>query len=37
MMSTWMGYFTDLFSASEEINDSIRPLLKLSREHILRS
>ena len=32
-----VGYFTDLLSASEEINESIRPLLKLSREHILRS
>jgi transposase len=32
-----VGYFTDLLSASEEINESIRPLLKLSREHILRA
>jgi transposase len=32
-----MGYFTELFSTNEEINDSTRPLLRLSREHILRS
>lgn len=31
-----MGYFTELFSTNEEISDSIRPLLKLGREHILR-
>ncbi|MFZ2020350.1 MAG: IS110 family transposase [Terracidiphilus sp.] len=31
-----MGYFTELFSTSEEISDSIRPLLRLGREHILR-
>jgi transposase len=31
-----MGYFTELFSTNEEISDSIRPLLRLSREHILR-
>jgi transposase len=31
-----MGYFTELFSTNEEINDSIRPLLRLGREHILR-
>ena len=32
-----MGYFADLMSSSEEISDSIRPLLKLCREHIDRS
>jgi transposase len=32
-----MGYFTELFSTNDEISESIRPLLKLSREHILRS
>ena len=31
-----MGYFTELFSSNEEISDSIRPLLRLGREHILR-
>jgi transposase len=31
------GYFTDLLANNEEISDSIRPLLKLSREHILRA
>jgi len=31
-----MGYFTELFSTNEEISDSIRPLLRLGREHILR-
>jgi transposase len=31
-----MGYFTELFSTSEEISDNIRPLLRLGREHILR-
>ena len=31
-----MGYFTELFSTNEEISDSIRPLLRLVREHILR-
>src|SRR5271168_3677488 len=31
-----MGYFTELFSTNEEISDSIRPLLRLSREHIMR-
>ena len=31
-----MGYFTALFSTNEEISDSIRPLLRLGREHILR-
>ena len=30
------GYFTELFSTNEEISDSIRPLLRLGREHILR-
>jgi transposase len=28
------GYFTDLLSTNEEINENIRPLLKVSREHI---
>jgi len=32
-----VGYFADLMSANEEVNQSIRPLLKLSREHILRA
>jgi transposase len=32
-----VGYFADLMSANEEINQSIRPLLKLSREHIVRA
>jgi transposase len=32
-----MGYFTELFSTNEEINESIRPLLRLSREHIQRA
>jgi len=31
-----MGYFSSLFSTSEEISDSIRPLLRLGREHIQR-
>jgi transposase len=31
-----MGYFTELFSTNEEISESIRPLLRLSREHIQR-
>ena len=31
------GYFADLMSSSDEITDSIRPLLKLCREHIDRS
>jgi len=31
-----MGYFSELFSTNEEINESIRPLLKLSRETIDR-
>jgi len=31
------GYFTALLASNEEISDSIRPLLKLSREHILRA
>ena len=32
-----MGYFSQLFSTNEEISDSIRPLLRLSREHIERA
>jgi transposase len=32
-----MGYFSRLLSTNEEIEDSIRPLLKLCREHIDRS
>src|SRR5579862_5914372 len=32
-----MGYFEQLLATSEEIADSIRPLLKLCREHIDRS
>src|ERR1700733_14808176 len=31
-----MGYFTELLSTNQEISDSIRPLLRLGREHILR-
>ena len=32
-----VGYFAELMSTNEEINESIRPLLKLSREHIVRA
>src|SRR5580700_3130570 len=32
-----MGYFTELMSDNDEVNESIRPLLKLSRETIVRS
>ena len=32
-----VGYFAELMSSSEEIDQSIRPLLKLSREHIVRA
>ena len=32
-----VGYFADLMSTNEEVNDSIRPLLKISREHIMRA
>lgn len=32
-----MGYFSRLLSTNEEIEDCIRPLLKLCREHIDRS
>ncbi|HLJ78862.1 MAG TPA: IS110 family transposase [Acidobacteriaceae bacterium] len=32
-----MGYFEQLLATSEEISDSVRPLLKLCREHIDRS
>ena len=32
-----VGYFADLMSANEEVYESIRPLLRLSREHIVRS
>ena len=32
-----VGYFADLMSTNEEVNESIRPLLKLSREHIVRA
>src|SRR4030095_5486790 len=31
-----VGYFRDLLATSEDINESIRPLLKLSRETIVR-
>ena len=31
-----VGYFTELLSANEEVHQSIRPLLKLSRETIVR-
>ena len=32
-----MGYFAELMSANEEVSESIRPLLRLCREHIDRS
>ncbi|MFY9935656.1 MAG: transposase [Silvibacterium sp.] len=32
-----VGYFAELISTNEEVNESIRPLLKLSREMISRS
>ena len=32
-----VGYFADLMSTNEEVNQSIRPLLKLSRETIVRA
>jgi transposase len=32
-----VGYFADLMSDNEEVDDSIRPLLKLSRETISRT
>ncbi len=32
-----LGYFTELISGNEEVDESIRPLLKLSRETIVRS
>jgi transposase len=32
-----VGYFADLMSTNEEVNESIRPLLKISREHIERA
>ncbi len=32
-----VGYFAELMSTNEEVNESIRPLLKLSREMICRS
>jgi transposase len=32
-----VGYFADLMAANEEINDCVRPLLKLSREQIERA
>jgi transposase len=32
-----MGYFSELFSSNEEISKSIRPLLRLGREHIQRA
>jgi transposase len=32
-----LSYFTELISGNEEVNESIRPLLKLSRETIVRS
>ncbi|MDX6464484.1 MAG: transposase, partial [Acidobacteriaceae bacterium] len=31
-----LGYFTELMSGNEEVDESIRPLLKLSRETIVR-
>jgi transposase len=32
-----LGYFTELMSGNDEVNENIRPLLKLSRETIVRS
>ena len=32
-----VGYFTDLMATNEEIHDCVRPLLRLSREHIERA
>jgi transposase len=32
-----VGYFADLMARSEEIHDCVRPLLRLSREHIERA
>jgi transposase len=32
-----VGYFADLMASNEEISQSIRPLLRLSREHIERA
>jgi transposase len=32
-----LGYFTELMSGNEEVDESIRPLLKLCRETIVRS
>jgi transposase len=32
-----MGYFAELMSTNEEVNESIRPLLRLCRDHIDRS
>jgi transposase len=32
-----LGYFTELMSSNDEVNESIRPLLKLSRETVVRS
>jgi transposase len=32
-----LGYFTELMSGNEEVDESIRPLLKLSRETVVRS
>ncbi len=32
-----VGYFADLMTTNEEVDESIRPLLKLSREMICRS
>jgi hypothetical protein len=32
-----MGYFAELMTTNEEVSDSIRPLLRLCREHIDRA
>jgi transposase len=32
-----LGYFTELMSSNDEVSESIRPLLKLSRETVVRS
>jgi transposase len=32
-----VGYFADLMAANDEVEDIIRPLVKISREHIVRA
>ena len=36
-MTRSLGYFADLMATNEEIHDCIRPLLRLSRDHIERA